>query len=91
MMEQEERNLEELSQIGTESDTPAQMPEECTQVCQTETELQDSARDPVSQDAAAPKRRGTRKKKATDADQSGENPSPKEDARGQPQGSGRFH
>ena len=40
MMEQEERTLEELSQTGTESETPAQMPEEGTQICQTETELQ---------------------------------------------------
>ena len=80
MMEQEERTLEELSRIGTESETPAQMPEEGTQICQTETELQDSARDPIPQDVSAPKRRGTRKKKAADADQSGENPSPVEDA-----------
>ena len=30
MMEQEERNLEELSQTGTESETLVQIPEDCT-------------------------------------------------------------
>ena len=38
MMEQEERTLEEWSRTGTESETQEQIPEDCTQISQTETE-----------------------------------------------------